>query len=73
MIPSSSILTEYIVSFFDIFPSQMPCFHLPTFDLDVTEMPLLLSILSVGALQESDKDISTHFHKAAIQSITSYV
>lgn len=61
-LPEVAILNRYISAFFTYFYPHMPFLHLPTFDLSQVCAPLLLSVISIGALYTFEQDHSYMLH-----------
>ncbi|KAI1611803.1 fungal-specific transcription factor domain-containing protein [Exophiala viscosa] len=69
LLPSCMGLERYITAFFDAFLIHAPCVHVPTFQAEGTQPPLLLAMAAIGAIYHEEKDVATQLHRAARLSI----
>lgn len=69
-IPPSQVIQSFLSQFFQFFNSNLPIFHLPTFDVSTTPCPLFLVMCSIGALYDSEKDAATRLRELAKQALS---
>ncbi|KAK9478661.1 fungal-specific transcription factor domain-containing protein [Lipomyces japonicus] len=61
-IPDGSTLTSYLATYMVVHHPLYPFLHLPTFCPQSTPRPLLLSLLSLGALAHGNRDLASRLH-----------
>ncbi|KAF2762858.1 hypothetical protein EJ05DRAFT_433609 [Pseudovirgaria hyperparasitica] len=61
-LPSRSVLNRYLMTYFNFFHHHLPFLHTSSFDPTELSSPLLLAVLSVGALYTFDQDQAYMFH-----------
>ncbi|KAJ9646071.1 hypothetical protein H2204_000733 [Knufia peltigerae] len=66
-LPSTNTLNQLLGTFVDVFLSHLPVIHLPTFDLDKTQPPLILSMCAIGALYRLERKMSLDLYLQADQ------
>jgi hypothetical protein len=66
-------MQRYITTFFDVFPSILPCFHLPTWKADAQQPALLLAVAALGAAICDKVSTSLMLHRAARSWVWNYV
>ncbi|CCX31284.1 fungal-specific transcription factor domain-containing protein [Pyronema domesticum] len=61
-LPSKSGLNRYLREYFNLFHHHFPFLHMPTFEPSTIDPPLLLAVLSVGALYTFEKEQAYTLH-----------
>lgn len=61
-LPSMAVLNRYLSTYFNLFHHHLPFLHPGSFDPTEAPAPLLLAVLSIGALYTFDQDQAYMFH-----------
>ncbi|MBE7180773.1 MAG: hypothetical protein INR71_06120, partial [Terriglobus roseus] len=61
-LPSMQVLNRYLSTYFNLFHHHLPFLHPATFDPTETAAPLLLAVLSIGALYTFEQDQAYMLH-----------
>ncbi|KAL4936873.1 hypothetical protein BDV06DRAFT_227488 [Aspergillus oleicola] len=71
--PAPLAIQRYVAAFFDVFPSIIPCFHLPTWNAEEQPPVLLLAITALGAAVCDKTTTSLALYRAAQMGIWNYI
>jgi Fungal specific transcription factor domain len=61
-IPALAVLNRYLSTYFHLFHHHLPFLHQPSFNPVTTSPPLLLAVLSIGALYTFDQESAYMLH-----------
>jgi hypothetical protein len=61
-LPAITVLNRYLSTYFNLFHHHLPFLHSLSFSPTETPAPLLLAVLSIGALYTFDQDAAYMFH-----------
>ncbi|KAK3076712.1 hypothetical protein LTS18_012257 [Coniosporium uncinatum] len=61
-LPSMTVLNRYLSTYFNLFHHHLPFLHPASFDPTEASAPLLLAVLSIGALYTFEQDQAFMFH-----------
>lgn len=64
-LPSVTLLNRYLATYFNLFHHHLPFLHPASFDPTTISAPLLLAVLSIGALYTFDQDQAYMLHIGA--------
>ncbi|KAK7559410.1 fungal-specific transcription factor domain-containing protein [Phyllosticta paracitricarpa] len=64
-LPSVTLLNRYLTTYFNLFHHHLPFLHPASFDPTTISAPLLLAVLSIGALYTFDQDQAYMLHIGA--------
>ncbi|RPB29878.1 hypothetical protein L211DRAFT_48253 [Terfezia boudieri ATCC MYA-4762] len=72
-LPSRSALNRYLSTYFNLFHHHFPFLHLPTFCPSTVAPPLLLAVLSIGALYTFEKEQGYTLHLSSKVLVNNYL
>jgi len=72
-LPSKSALNRYLSAYFTLFHHHFPFLHPATFKAHTTPPPLLLAVLSIGALYTFEREQSFMLHVSSKQLATNFL
>ena len=72
-LPPLSVLNRYLSTYFDFFHHHMPFLHPASFDPATVSAPLLLSVLSIGALYTFEQDQAYMLHIGSKVLVTQFL
>lgn len=72
-LPQTSVLNRYLSTYFNFFHHHLPFLHPGTFDPAQVAAPLLLSVLSIGALYTFEQDSAYMLHIGSKVLVTQFL
>ena len=72
-LPSTSVLNRYLMTYFNFFHHHLPFLHPASFNPAKVSAPLLLSVLSIGALYTFDQDQAYMLHIGSKVLVTQFL
>ncbi|CAK3797898.1 probable C2H2 finger domain [Lecanosticta acicola] len=72
-LPSTSVLNRYLMTYFNFFHHHLPFLHPASFNPALVSAPLLLSVLSIGALYTFDQDQAYMLHIGSKVLVTQFL
>ncbi|KAJ5811674.1 hypothetical protein N7474_007975 [Penicillium riverlandense] len=70
--PSRYKVIRFLKGFLNYFLPHTPIVHKPTFSLTTTSAPLVLAILSVGAIHVNEAEVATNLHHAVLKLLAEH-
>ncbi|KAF8469220.1 fungal-specific transcription factor domain-containing protein [Kalaharituber pfeilii] len=72
-LPSRSALNRYLSTYFNLFHHHLPFLHTPSFSPSAAAPPLLLAVLSIGALYTFEKEQAYTLHLSSKVLVNNYL
>lgn len=72
-LPSTAALNKYLSTFFNLYHPHLPFLHQESFKPTVTSPPLLLAVLSIGALYAFEREQAFMMHVGSKMLVTQFL